>query len=241
MYTLLSHEQTIELLKKVKQGDEGAKNQLVVSNMGLVKSIVAKFTGRGIEYEDLLQIGSLGLVRAIMNFDFKFDVKFSTYAVPMIMGEIKRFLRDDGAVKVSRSLKESAMEIYAANEKLKEKLLRDPTINELAEETGKTPEEVVSATEAMLKPVSLNEIIHDDSKTQFIDLLYESDKDEALDNIMLKELLKKLNKKEREILMMRFSLDKTQNEIANMLGISQVQVSRLITRIIEKLKRVAQE
>ncbi len=242
MFTaLLSHEESIELLKKVKEGDEDAKNEMVVRNMGLVKSIVTKFLGRGVEYDDLLQIGSLGLLRAIINFDPTYDVKFSTYAVPMIMGEIKRFLRDDGSLKVSRSLKECAMEVYAANERLKVKLMRDPTVAELAQETGKTPEEIAGATDAMRKPISLNELVHDDSKTQFIDLLYSDDGEKSLDNIMLKDLLNKLNKKERELLTMRFSLDKTQNEIAKMMGVSQVQVSRLISRIIEKLRRVASE
>jgi len=235
---LLTHEETIELLKNARCGDKAAKETLVVRNAALVKSIVKKFLGRGAEFEDLMQIGNLGLVKAIMNYRPEYEVRFSTYAVPMIAGEIKRFLRDDGMIKVSRSLKESAFVIFHANEKLKKELDRDPTLEEISAETGIAKEDIVMATEAVKAPVSIFEPAYDDenSKMLLIDTMSVESDEDIIDNLMLKELLRKLDPKERKLLFLRFFKDKTQTEIAKILGVSQVQVSRLITKTISKLQ-----
>lgn len=238
---LLTHEETIALLKKARGGDKTAKETLVVRNAALVKSIVKKFLGRGAEFEDLMQIGNLGLVKAILNYRPEYEVRFSTYAVPMIAGEIKRFLRDDGMIKVSRSLKESAFVIFHANEKLKKELDRDPTLEEISRETGIAKEDIVLATEAVKAPVSIFEPAFDDenSKMLLIDTMSVESDEDIIDNLMLKELLRKLDPKERKLLFLRFFKDKTQTEIAKILGVSQVQVSRLITKTINKLQEAA--
>lgn len=235
---LLTHEETLALLKKARAGDKAAKEVLVVRNAALVKSIVKKFLGRGAEFEDLMQIGNLGLVKAVMNYRPEYEVRFSTYAVPMIAGEIKRFLRDDGMIKVSRSLKESAFVIFRANEKLKKELDRDPTLDELALETGIAKEDIVLATEAVKAPVSIFEPAFDDenSKMLLIDTMSATSDEDIIDNLVLKELMRKLDPKERKLIFLRFFKDKTQMEIAKILGVSQVQVSRLITKTINKLQ-----
>jgi len=235
---LLTHEETLALLRQARTGDKAAKEVLVVRNAALVKSIVKKFLGRGAEFEDLMQIGNLGLVKAVMNYRPEYEVRFSTYAVPMIAGEIKRFLRDDGMIKVSRSLKESAFVIFRANEKLKKELDRDPTLEELSGETGITKEDIVLATEAVKAPVSIFEPAFDDenSKMLLIDTMSVSSDEDLIDNLMLKELMRKLDPKERKLIFLRFFKDKTQMEIAKILGVSQVQVSRLITKTLNKLQ-----
>src|SRR5690554_6669855 len=156
---LLSHEETIDLINKAQNGDKFAKDKLVEYNLGLVRSIVKKFQNRGYEREDLFQLGSIGLIKAIQNFDTSYHVKFSTYAVPMIMGEIKRFIRDDGIIKVSRSLKELVNKVVSVKEQLKMKLGREPGIQEIAEAIGSTPEDIVYAMEATKMPVSIYDVI----------------------------------------------------------------------------------
>ena len=239
---VLSHEESLELIEAAQKGDEQAKETLVVRNTALVKSIVKKFLNRGVEFEDLLQIGSLGLVKAVLGYDAQYNVRFSTYAVPMIAGEIKRFLRDDGIIKVSRTLRERSFEIFSAKEKLKEELKREPTIEEISEHLGMTREDIVFAMEAVRNPVSLYEPAYDDEnkKTLLIDTMPDEQSSELIDKILLKELLQKLDPKERQLIMLRFYSDKTQTEIANILGVSQVQVSRLITKTINKLKKAAE-
>ena len=238
---LLTHEETLDYLKKARAGDIKAKETLVVRNAALVKSIVKKFLGRGAEFEDLMQIGNLGLIKAIMNYRPEYEVRFSTYAVPMIAGEIKRFLRDDGMIKVSRSLKESAFVIFRANEKLKKELDRDPTLEELSAETGIAREDIVVATEAVKAPVSIFEPAYDDenSKMMLIDTMAVASDEDIIDNLLLKELMTKLDPKERRLIFLRFFRDKTQMEIARILGVSQVQVSRLITKTISKLQEAS--
>ena len=239
---VLSHEESLKLIAAAQNGDEQAKETLIVRNTALVKSIVKKFLNRGVEFEDLFQIGSLGLIKAVIGYDAKFNVRFSTYAVPMIAGEIKRFLRDDGIIKVSRSLRERSFEIFGAKEKLKEELKREPTIDEISEYLGMTREDIVFAMEAVRNPVSLYEPAYDDdnAKTLLIDTMSEDESSEIIDKILLKELLQKLEPKERQLIMLRFFSDKTQTEIAQILGVSQVQVSRLITKTINKLKKAAE-
>lgn len=236
---LLGHKECLALIEAAQNGDDQAKETLVVRNTALVKSIVKKFLNRGVEFDDLMQIGSLGLVKAILGYDAKFEVRFSTYAVPMIAGEIKRYLRDDGIIKVSRSLREKSLEIFSAKEKLKEDLKREPTIDEIASYLDMPAEEIVFAMEAVRAPVSIYEPAFDDesSKTMLIDTVQGSNDTEMIDKILLKELIQKLEPKERQLIMLRFYSDKTQMQIADILGISQVQVSRLITKTINKLKK----
>jgi RNA polymerase sporulation-specific sigma factor len=236
---VLGHEESLRLIKAAQRGDEGAKETMIVRNTALVKSIVKKFLNRGVEFDDLMQIGSLGLVKAVLGYDPSYDVRFSTYAVPMIAGEIKRFLRDDGIIKVSRSLREKSFEIFNLKAKMKEELQREPTVEELAAKLEMSPEDIVFAMEAVRSPVSIFEPAFDDdtSKTLLIDTMCENSDSDMIDKILLRELLGKLTPKERQLIMLRFYSDKTQMEIAQILGVSQVQVSRLITKTIAKLKK----
>ncbi len=236
---MLGHEESLRLIKAAQCGDEKAKETMIVRNTALVKSIVKKFLNRGVEFDDLMQIGSLGLVKAVLGYDDSYDVRFSTYAVPMIAGEIKRFLRDDGIIKVSRSLREKSFEIFSVKAKLKEELQREPTVEELSARTGMSPEDIVFAMEAVRTPVSIFEPAFDDdtSKTLLIDTMCENSDSDMIDQILLRELLGKLTPKERQLIMLRYYSDKTQMEIAQILGVSQVQVSRLITKTISKLKK----
>jgi RNA polymerase sporulation-specific sigma factor len=233
---------SMELLKRAKQGDKQAKDELVSLNLGLVWSIVKRFNNRGYELEDLFQIGSIGLLKAIENFDFNYNVKFSTYAVPMIMGEIRRFLRDDSPIKVARSFKEMAVKIQQAREMLIKTLDREPTINELAEETNLSTEEVVMVLESQQSLISLNDIAFQDdgSPIYYIDQIEadEHRQNQWLDRIALKEALAKLSKEERQIIILRYFKDKTQMEVASILGMTQVQVSRLERKILNKIKEL---
>lgn len=237
--SILKHEECLRLIKAAQNGDDEAKETLVIRNTALVKSIVKKFLNRGVEFDDLMQIGSLGLVKAVLGYDPKYDVRFSTYAVPMIAGEIKRFLRDDGIIKVSRSLREKSFEIFSMKERMKEELKREPTIEELSEKLEMSSEDIVFAMEAVRNPVSIYEPAFDDdsSKTMLIDTMSNNTDNEMIDKILLKELIQGLDPKERQLIMLRFYSDKTQMEIAKILGVSQVQVSRLITKTINKLKK----
>lgn len=233
-------EKTIELIKAAQSGDISAKDKLVKDNMGLIWSIVRKFTGRGVEMEDLFQIGSIGLLKCIDKFDDSFNVKFSTYAVPMIMGEIKRFLRDDGVIKVSRSLKEIAMKAKYKGEAIVQKRGEYPTISELAAAIEVDVEDLVMAQEAVMEVESLYSTIHQGSGSPIylIDKLVEDkDHEECMaDEITLKQIINKLNPKERQIIMLRYFDDKTQSEIAQIVGISQVQVSRIEKRVLKTIR-----
>lgn len=240
----LTYERTIELILLAKGGDSDAMEELVRCNMALVRSIVKKFVNRGVEYDDLYQIGSMGLVKAVKNFDPAYNVRFSTYAVPMIAGEIKRYLRDDGMVKVSRSLKELAGRAAAAQGELSSKLGRDPGIQELAEYMGENPEEISMAMDASRPHISIYEPVYgDEGDALVMDKLSGSGDgdDDALDRILLQQLMSILEPREQKIIMLRYFRDKTQSEIAASMGISQVQVSRLESRIMKKLRERAAE
>ena len=232
---------TIALIKKSHDGDKAAREQLVEENVGLIWCVVKRFYGRGTDAEDLFQIGSIGLLKAIDKFDLNYDVKFSTYAVPMISGEIKRFLRDDGMIKVSRSLKELAYKSVQAREKLTDRLGREPTLEELAEETGAEKEELVQAMEAGGEVESLYRPIHqkEGSEIRLLDRIEERDQREEriLDTMVLKQLLETLDAKERQLIYLRYFADRTQSDVGKIMGISQVQVSRMEKRIIEELRR----
>jgi RNA polymerase sporulation-specific sigma factor len=229
-----------ELIRLAKQGNDRAMNKLIEVNTPLVSSISKKFINRGYEYEDIYQIGCMGLVKAINNFDDSFNTKFSTYAVPMILGEIKRFLRDDGMIKVSRNTKIIAKKLHFDKEALTKKLDRDPTIEELAEFSGINKEEIVFALEATNGIQYLHDTIHQDDGQPVLLIDKLSEKAEAsedmIDTIALKEALRSLDIKSRQIIMLRYFKDKTQNQVANMLGISQVQVSRIEKKVLKIMK-----
>ena len=232
--------ETMELIKRAHDGDKEARDRLVTENMGLIWSIVKRFSGRGAETEDLFQIGSIGLLKAIDNFDLSMDVKLSTYAVPMITGEIRRFLRDDGMIKVSRPLKELSMKIGAARETLEFALGREPTIEELAAQIGVSREEIAASLEAGAEIESIDRPVgrDDEAGVCLIDRLFEksSESEKVLDRIVLKELLSGLGDQDRQIIMKRYFENKTQTAIAADLGISQVQVSRLEKKILRQLR-----
>ena len=240
----LTYERTMELIPLAKAGDVEAMDELVRCNMALVRSIVKKYVNRGVEYDDLYQIGSMGLVKAVKNFDPAYNVRFSTYAVPMIAGEIKRYLRDDGMIKVSRSLKELAGKAAAAQVELSSRLGRDPGIQELAEYMGENPEDISMAMDASRPHISIYEPVYgDEGDALVMDKLSGSSDgdDDALDRLMLQQLMSILEPREQKIIMLRYFRDKTQSEIAASMGISQVQVSRLESRIMKKLRERAAE
>lgn len=239
-FPLLSDEEMKELLARAQKGDAKARERLINCNLKLVFNLVKRFHNRGYELEDLFQIGCIGLMKAIDKFDLGFNVRFSTYAVPMIVGEIRRFLRDDNPVKVSRSIKETAYKVQQGRDSLTAKIGREPTVNEIAAELGIPREEVVTALEALQPPASIYETLHQDDgdPIYLLDQLSEDDGAMAprLDNIAVKEVLKQLPDRDRLILLWRFFADKTQGEIAARLGLSQVQVSRLERQALKKLR-----
>lgn len=235
-----NYDDNVELIQLARDGNKEALNKLIQMNLPLVSSISKKFLNRGYDYEDIFQIGSIGLVKAVNNFDSKFNVKFSTYAVPMIIGEIKRFLRDDGIIKVSRNIKNVARKLHYDKEALTKKLDRAPTVEELAQYSGVNKEEIILATESVYGLQYLYDTIHQDdgSPVLLIDKLSENaDEDgELVDKLALKEALKSLDVKSRQIIMLRYFKDKTQIQVAKMLGISQVQVSRIEKKVLKQMR-----
>ncbi|MDR1906556.1 MAG: SigB/SigF/SigG family RNA polymerase sigma factor [Clostridiales bacterium] len=235
---MLSHEETIRLIGLAKEGDKDSNAILIEQNMPLIKSIVRRYKNKHVEYDDLIQIGTMGIIKAIKNFNGEYNVRFSTYAVPMISGEIKRFIRDDGIVKVSRSLKTLAIKIGIFTDKYKNLYEKDPTISELAREFELSEEEVVFALDSSKFPLSLYEKTDDESGQCLIDkLAYEDEQDDMIDKMMLKDIIGRLPEREKKIILFRYFRDKTQSEVACMLGVSQVQISRLESKIIEKIKK----
>lgn len=232
---------TLELIKLSKTGDKEARDLLVTQNVGLVWSIVRRFAGRGHELEDLFQIGSIGLIKAIDKFDLSYEVKFSTYAVPMITGEIKRFLRDDGIIKVSRSLKEIAVKVKITREILNNRLNREPTIEELSIEMEVATEDIVMALESNTEVESLYKTIYqgDGNAIFLIDKLeqVQDDHESVVDKLAIQEILDTLEPKEQDIIKLRYFMNRTQSDIAKKLGISQVQVSRLEKRFYEQCEK----
>lgn len=240
-FPLLKDEEMRLLLARARDGDEAARERLVNCNLKLVFNLVKRFQNRGYELEDLFQIGCIGLMKAIDKFDLSYNVRFSTYAVPMIVGEIRRFLRDDSPVKVSRSLKESAYKIHQIKDLLTGRLGRDPTINEVADELGMSREEVVTAMEAAQSPTSIYETLHQDDgdPIYLLDQLSSQEGDISWsDRVAVKELLEALPERDKQILIWRFFEDRTQGDIARRLGLSQVQVSRLERQALKKLREV---
>lgn len=233
-------DRTIALIQKSHDGDEEARAQLVEENAGLVWCIVKRFMNRGAEAEDLFQIGSIGLLKAIDKFDLTYNVKFSTYAVPMISGEIKRFLRDDGMIKVSRSLKELAYKAYLCQERLQESLGREPLLSEIALELSVSIEELTMAMEASGDIESLQKSIYqkDGQEIRLMDKLpgQERQEDKILDHMVLGNLLMSLEQTERQLIYLRYFANRTQTQVGEELGISQVQVSRMEKKILKQMR-----
>lgn len=259
-------EETTVLIAKARAGDKSAREVLIESNLGLVHHIVKRFLGRGYDAEDLFQIGSIGLIKAIDKFNLDFDVRFSTYAVPMIAGEIKRFLRDDGMVKVSRSLKENGWKIKQSAQRLSQELGREPTLQEIEQDTGIAMEDIVMALEANVEVESIYKSVYqsDGSEIYLVDQVAgmsggglgrmghvgfdnsgghnyggaceDYEKEKVLNNMLLKQVMDSLDGKERELIQLRYFQDKTQTEVAKRMGVSQVQISRMEKKILIRLR-----
>ena len=238
-------EHTLALIGRAHQGDKVARDKVYEENIGLIYSVVKRFAGRGVEAEDLFQIGSIGLLKAVDKFDTSFEVKFSTYAVPMIIGEIRRYLRDTGIIKVSRSLKESQYRVFKIREDLEKKLGREPSVTELAEAAEISLEELNMVLEAGAEVESLHKTIYQGEGTELslLDKIPEKEnrQEKLLDKVLLEELLGRLETEERKLIYMRYFQDMTQTEIARQFHISQVQVSRMEKRILKKLKKHCEE
>lgn len=236
--TYLKDHEVKELIKRSHEGDQGARDLIVQKNMRLVWSVVQRFLNRGYEPDDLFQIGSIGLLKSVDKFDLSYDVKFSTYAVPMIIGEIQRFIRDDGTVKVSRSLKGMANKIRKAKDELSKNFGRIPTVNELAEYLQLTPEDIILAQEASRIPSSIHETVYenDGDPITLLDQIDNGEQGRWFDKIALKEAIRELDDRERLIVYLRYYKDQTQSEVASRLEISQVQVSRLEKKILQQMK-----
>ncbi len=235
-------DRTCELIRQAKEGNKEAQATLVEENAGLVWSVVKRFQGRGYDKEDLFQIGNIGLLKCIDNFDFERNVKFSTYAVPLIMGEIKRFLRDDGLVKVSRNLKEASYKIKREKEHYQKLYNREPTLKEIAATLDMEESDILMALESGQEVYSLHQVIYQNEGDEIHlqdKLEQQSDMiEQTVDSMYVQELLQKLNAQERQLIHMRYFQNQTQAVIAKTLGISQVQVSRLEKKILEKLRRI---
>ena len=236
---VLKESEKMALLKRVKEGDKKAREELINGNLRLVLSVIQRFTNRGENLDDLFQVGCIGLIKSIDNFDVTQNVRFSTYAVPMIIGEIRRYLRDNNSVRVSRSVRDMAYHAMQAKEKLINEHQRDPKIEEIAEELGVPKEDVVIALEAIVEPVSLYEPVYLDGG----DTIYVMDQvgdnnndDDWIDEILLKQSIKDLSPREKKILSMRFMQGKTQMEVAQEINISQAQVSRLEKSALRQIK-----
>lgn len=235
---MLSQENLLDHLRKAKNGNENSKQILFINNSPLIKSIIRRFKNKGVEYDDLYQIASIGFLKAINNFDESFGVKFSTYAVPMIIGEIKRFMRDNGAIKVSRTLKILANKISRFIDEYQTTNVSSPSIEIIANQFDVPPEEVVMALDSIKMPLSIYDKFDDEDDSQELMNVIPDDyeEDNLLTKIHLGNILENLSDREKKIIFMRYFRDKTQSEIANSLGVSQVQVSRLENKILEKIR-----
>ncbi|RNC28728.1 MAG: RNA polymerase sigma-F factor [Candidatus Dichloromethanomonas elyunquensis] len=244
-FPLLSENEMMDLLRKAQKGDIEARERLVNCNLKLIFNLIQRFAHRGYELEDLFQIGTIGLIKAIDKFDFSYGVKFSTYAVPMIIGEIRRFLRDDHPIKVPRSYKELVYKINRSRDKLSLELKRDPTINEIAADLGIDSEDVIIALEAVQSPTSIHDTLYqDDSDPIYVLDQLPLDKENNpgwFEKIALKEVLDKLPEREKRVLHLRFFEDKTQSEIAKTMNLSQVQISRIERAALHRLRQILSE
>lgn len=236
---VLKESEKTELLKKIKDGDMNAREELISGNLRLVLSVIQRFAGRGENPDDLFQVGVIGLIKAIDNFDISLNVRFSTYAVPMIIGEIRRFLRDNSTMRISRSLRDIAYKALQAKEKLMNNTSAEPTVEEIAKEIGAKKEDVVIALEAISDPISLYDPVFSESGDTVYVMDQVGDKNNDinwLNEIALKDAIINLGQREKKILNLRFFQGKTQVEVANEIGISQAQVSRLEKNALNKIK-----
>lgn len=238
---MLNSEETSNLLQKAKNGDNRAKEMLLINNSGLIKSIAKRFINKGVEYDDLYQLGCIGFIKAIDNYDFSFENKFTTYAVPMILGEIKRFLRDNGSIKVSRLIKNQAYKINRFIQEYKNNNGCDPKIEDISKSFNMSGDEISFVLDSSKMPVSLYGNIDDgdEEMPELLEKIPDSFSEDALlDKIMFSSLIEELPEREKKIIIMRYYFDKTQSETAKIIGISQVQVSRIEQKILEKFKKV---
>jgi len=229
----------IKIILKAKNGDKQAMSKLLDENVGLIWNIVKKFNGRGVDTDDLFQLGCMGFVKAIKRFDIEFNVQLSTYVFPMILGEIKRFFRDDGAIKVSRSSKELYIKIKEFENKFNLKNNRDATLEEIATEFKLPKEEIVFAIEAAKKPESIYKEVNGEEKSQnLIEKISTgiNEEQDTVDKMTLGKLIQELNNREKQIILLRYFKDKTQMEVAKIIGVSQVQVSRIEKKVLEKMR-----
>ena len=237
---MLNAEETVLYLRKAKAGDADAKEILLQNNVLLIKSIIKRFKNKGVDYDDLYQLGCVGFLKAIKNFDEKFGVVFSTYAVPMIIGEVKRFLRDDGTIKVSRMIKSQATLINRYIQSRNAENGEAPTLDEICSALNMEREDVVLALDSAKMPLSLSGTIDDgsdDKKVELVDKLPSNEReDDMVDKILLRSMIEKLPERERKVIIMRYYRDNTQSEIAEALGVSQVQISRIENKIIKQFK-----
>lgn len=235
---MLTQEETFELLQQAKSGSDLAKEQLISINSPLIKSIVKRYINRGVEYDDLYQLGAMGFVKAINNYNPDFNVKFTTYAVPMIAGEIKRFLRDDGSVKISRSIKHNAVIVKNFLLEYKNTHTKNPTVEDIAKSLNMDKNDVILALESNSSPISLDEKLTSETDSFILADRITDDfsAENLIDKLALREMIKGLNSREKQIIIMRYYLDKTQTEIAKELGVSQVQISRIENKILQDLK-----
>ncbi len=236
---MLIYEQMLALIRQAKNGDEGAKETLLSENVSLIKCIVKRYLNRGVEYDDLFQLASLGFLKAIAGFDENFGVRFSTYAVPMIAGEIKRFMRDDGSVKVSRTLKQTAKEMNAYIEQRTLETGKQPPVSEVAQKFGVEESEAVFILGSSKMPVSIyaGTEYKDGAERELVESLPAMDtQEEMIDSLLIKGAIEALPERERKIIILRYFRDMTQSEVAKKIGVSQVQVSRLETKIIKSFR-----
>lgn len=238
---VLSNDEKTALLIKIKQGDKKARETFINGNLRLVLSVIQRFSNRGENMDDLFQVGCVGLIKAIDNFDLSQNVKFSTYAVPMIIGEIRRYLRDNNTIRVSRSMRDTAYKALALRERMTAQNAKEPTVEEIAREIDLPKEDVVMALDAILDPVSLHDPVYSDGGDAIFVMDQLSDKKNTdenwLEEIALKEAVKKLSDREKKILTLRFFDGKTQMEVASEIGISQAQVSRLEKNALTRIKK----
>lgn len=234
---MLSNEETNDLVTQAKNGDDLAKEKLITVNSPLIKSVIKRYLNKGIEYDDLFQLGALGFVKAIKNYDSSFNVKFTTYAVPMIAGEIKRFLRDDGTVKVSRSIKHQSIQVKNFIVEYNQRHGTNPTLDQISQKFNMDKSDIVFAMEANTNPLSLNDKFEDDNSCTLMDKISDDFSPEKyIDKLAIRELIENLSAREKQVIIMRYYMDKTQSEIAKALGVSQVQVSRIENKVLKEMK-----
>lgn len=238
-------ERTMELLLRAKKGDQEASAQLIEENLGLVGSVVRRYEGRGCvgcEKEDLFQIGVIGLIKAVEKFDFSYEVRFSTYAVPLVAGEIRRFLRDDGPVKISRSIKENTWRVKRSRQKLEQELGRSVTMEELAEDTALSLEEIAVALDASEEICSIYQPLYqsDGSELYLVDKVADTTgtEEQTINRVVIEQMMDLLDETERELIKLRFFEGKTQSAVAQVLAMTQVQVCRSEKKILQKMRRL---